>query len=256
MMLVADIAISSILDSGSTPESPQKTSFLSINHFSPTATSVKPHFMTTRKSNNTRNNSVKNAKNTLKSVAHTWNQTAKAFTMPINDAQGKACLKAMNVLGVHVKSLATLKAADFFTAWYGCFDKNLGKSYGLIDENNNPMMFKSVAYLVEVGGKDYTLYTLKESGDYSRVSVYEKRTILSETDKNFDKKKHIAPTTDVVVDGLAQCAEYGKWTARVAKAIAKAEALTEGYINCGTAQKPEWTKVIRKDSRWFKALKK
>ena len=58
MMLVADIAISSILDSGSTPESPQKTSFLSINHFSPTATSVKPHFMTTRKSNNTSNNSV------------------------------------------------------------------------------------------------------------------------------------------------------------------------------------------------------
>lgn len=208
-----------------------------------------PHneVMKNSKKNNRQSNAtiVRNAKNTLTSVAHTWNQVAKAYQMSVGNKQGKDCLKAMNTLGVHVQSLSALKASDFFAAWWG----------GLKTENGTPMMWKAIGYLVEVGGKDYTLYTLGESGDYKRVSVYEKREIISETDKNFDKKKHIAPTTDVVASGLAQCALATSWVARVAKATEKATALTEGYVNVGTAQKPEWTKVIRKDNKWMKTTK-
>jgi len=201
--------------------------------------------MTTRKNNNNKSQ-VRNAAKTAKQSTHTFNAVARSFQEPANTKQGKAMLSAMQTLHVFVPSLAKLNASHIFTAWWG----------GLKTESGDLQMWKSVGYLVEVGGKDYTLYTLKESGDYSRVSVYEKRTILSETDSQFDKKKHIAPTTDVVVDGLVQCALSDTWATKVAKAAAKAEAITEGYINCGTSQKPEWTKVIRKDGKWMKTNKK
>lgn len=203
--------------------------------------------MTTRKNNNrTSKKSVRNAAKTAKQSVRSFNAVTRAFQESKATALGRQLLGAMNTLGVHVPSLSSLKTADIFTAWWG----------GLKTESGDLQMWKSVAYLVEINGKDYTLYTLKESGDYRRVSVYEKKTIISETDKNFDKKKHIAPTTDVVVDGLAQSCLSDTWATKVAKAAKSAAAITEGYVNLGTSQKPQWTKVIRKDGRWLKTIKK
>ena len=205
--------------------------------------------MTTRKNNNramSNNTRVRNASKNVKRSCHTFNAVARAFQESKASALGRELLKSLNTLGIHTTTLANLKASDIFTAWWG----------GLKTNDGNLQMWKSVGFQIEHNGKDYTLYTLKESGDYSRVSVYEKRTILSETDKDFDRKKHIAPTTDVVADGLAQCALCDTWATKVAKATAKANAVTVGYINLGTSQKPEWTKVIRKDGRWLKSVKK
>jgi hypothetical protein len=146
----------------------------------------------------------------------------------------------MNTLGVHVSSLSSLKAADFFTAWWG----------GLKTEDGNPQMWRSVGYKVTVDGNDLQLYTLLESGDYKAVRTYEKRTILSETEKAFDRKKHIAPTTDVVVDGLKQCALSTSWVEKVKKADLNAAQITEGYVNIGTTQKPDWCHVAKSNKGW------
>lgn len=217
-------------------------------HFQPYGITVKPHFMTTRKSNNKHvtKTSVRNAAKTAKQSVRTFNAVTRSFQESKATALGRELLQAMNTLGVHVPSLANLKTSDIFTAWWG----------GLKTDKGNLQIWKSTAYLVEVNGEEKTLYSLLESGDYRRVSVYTKKFILSETDKNFDKKTCIYPTTDVVVDGLVQCSLSQTWTTKVAKAAKAAEALTEGYVNLGTAQKPQWTKVIRKDGRWLKATAK
>lgn len=197
--------------------------------------------MTTRKSNNNRKQSattrVNQAAKTAKQSVHTWNATARAFQEPKSKALGRELLAAMNTLGVHVTSLSSLKAADFFTAWWG----------GLKDSNGNPQMLRSVSHKVTVDGRELTLYTLEESGLYKAVRVYEKRTILSETEKAFDKKSNVAPTTDVVVDGLKQCAMSTTWMEKAEKADRKAQSMTEGYVNLGTTQTPNWQRVAKSD---------
>ncbi len=199
--------------------------------------------MTTRKSNNRKqsnNTRVNNAAKTAKQSVHTWNATARAFQESKARALGRELLAAMNTLGVHVTTLSSLKAADFFTAWWG----------GLKDQAGNPQMFRSISHKVTVDGNDLTLYTLEEGGLYKAVRVYEKRTLLSETEKAFDRKVNLAPTTDVVVDGLKQCAMSTTWVAKVEKAAAKAASITEGYVNIGTSQQPDWCHVAKSNGVW------
>ena len=200
--------------------------------------------MTTRKNNNRKQSAttrVNKAAKTAKQSVHTWNAVTRAFQEPANHKVGRDLLEAMNTLGVHVTRLATLKTADFFTAWWG----------GLKDHAGNPQMFKSVGYKVTVCGEDKQLYTLEEGGIYKAVKTYEKRTILSTTDKNFDKSENIAPTTDVVVDGLKQCALCETWVAKAKKAEKSAQSMTEGYINNGTAQQPDWCHVALSNGEWM-----
>jgi hypothetical protein len=201
--------------------------------------------MTTRKNNNRKQSNatrVNKAAKTAKQSVHTWNAVTRAFQEPANHKVGRDLLEAMNTLGVHVMRLATLKTPDFFTAWWG----------GLKDQSGNPQMFKSVGYKVTVCGEEKQLYTLEEGGLYKAVKVYEKRTILSTTDKNFDKREHLAPTTDVVVDGLKQCALCDTWVAKAKKAEKNAQSMTEGYVNNGTAQQPDWCHVaLSNNGEWI-----
>ena len=200
--------------------------------------------MTTRKNNNRKQSAttrVNKAAKTAKQSVHTWNAVTRAFQEPANHKVGRDLLEAMNTLGVHVTRLATLKTADFFTAWWG----------GLKDHAGNPQMFKSVGYKVTVCGEDKQLYTLEEGGIYKAVKTDKKRTILSTTDKNFDKSENIAPTTDVVVDGLKQCALCDTWVAKAKKAEKSAQSMTEGYNNNGTAQQPDWCHVALSSGEWM-----
>lgn len=202
--------------------------------------------------NSNRTKKVNDAKKSLKSIAHTWNSVTRALQEPANTQQGKIALSAMRTLGVHVPSLANLKTRDIFTAWWGSVDQN-GKGHGLVDNNNNPQVFKSCAYEVAVDGESYSLYTRDEKNNaYKRVNVYCKRTLLSETEPKFDKKIHLAPTVERVIEGLAQCALSTDWCKKADRAQARAEKLNTGYINLGTATDPKWTMVVKNNNTWYK----
>ena len=62
----------------------------------------------------------------------------------------------------------------------------------------------------------------------------------------------MAPTTDVVVDGLKQCALCDTWVAKAKKAEKNAQSMTEGYVNNGTARQPDWCHVaLSNNGEWI-----
>lgn len=179
-----------------------------------------------------------------KANAYAWKQT----TAQLNDrkdltiGRGKNAVvctahEAWNILNVPSSKGGVVKATDIKKAWYAGFT-----SAGTLDKRNYYVR-KKVALKVTIADKDYNLCETESST--TAVKYWEWVCMKNATDPTFVKGVDVKVTADYILQGLYDSKYFADTKQEVADSVAKADKVTEGYINMGDKDHSNWVHVAK-----------
>lgn len=191
---------------------------------------------------------LKSVSRQLSMKAQSWGQVAKQ----LSGMKGKVALskkesitihEAFIRLGVHTKS-NQYSAQDLGLAWSERLKEGEAQhtaTFGCDNSWRCPLLSKAVSFNVEVCGGVFKLHEFVD-GDYKPVKVQELCRVVKAEDKQ-KGSNDIIVTAQVVLRGLVQSIFVEDTLKELAESKAKAQSLTEGFIDLGEGDDHEWVAV-------------
>lgn len=185
--------------------------------------------------------SINSGVKSMAAKSMSWSQVCKQLSgiggyIEIAKGEKVRPLELMQSLGVHVLK-NSYSPKDIFTAWSERMKRN-----------GQVCIVRSVAYVVNIDGKDYKLYSKKDA-DYKVVSQSVLCPLVSKVDKN-DNTDVVVNTTNVL-RGLQQSVFITATMDKIEKSAAKVAAISEGYVNMGDKTTDVWVPVKKSaDGVW------
>lgn len=191
---------------------------------------------------------LKSVSRQLSMKAQSWGQVAKQ----LSGMKGKVALskkesitihEAFIRLGVHTKS-NQYSAQDLGLAWSERLKEGEAQhtaTFGCDNSWRCPLLSKAVSFNIEVCGGSYKLHEFAD-GDYKPVKVQELCRVVKAEDKQKGSNDVIV-TAQVVLRGLVQSIFVEDTLKELAESKAKAQSLTEGFIDLGDGDEHAWVAV-------------